>query len=86
MDRGVNDNLKFNQESEFIPILGMIESQLNDSSKVDDGRKDEPRKVPKVASSTQEYHHPALLGLLANELAVAPEQIHDFELYVIYSI
>ncbi len=84
MDRGVNDNFKFNQESEFIPILGMIESQLNNSSKVDDDRKDEPRKVPKVASSTQEYHHPALLELLANELSVAPERIHDFELYVVH--
>jgi aspartyl aminopeptidase len=60
----------------------MIESQLNNSAKVDDDRKDEPRKVPKVASSTQEYHHPALLELLASELSVAPERIHDFELYV----
>jgi len=28
----------------------------------------------------QEYHHPALLQLLASELSVSPEEIHDFEL------
>lgn len=79
VDRGVNDNFKFNQETEFIPILGMIESQLNASTSDKD---EETRKVPKIASSIQEYHHPALLELLASELSVVPEEIHDFELYV----
>lgn len=85
MDRNVNDNFKFNQETEFIPILGLIESQLNaPTAKSDpdsDSEKDnKPRKAPKVASSIQENHHPALLALLAGELSVAPEEIHDFEL------
>ncbi|KXN83720.1 Aspartyl aminopeptidase [Leucoagaricus sp. SymC.cos] len=57
LDRNVNENFKFNQETEFVPILGMIE-----------------------ASSIQENHHPAFLSLLAEEMSVAPEEIHDFEL------
>ncbi len=57
----------------------MIESQLN--APISD-KDEEARKVPKTASSIQEYHHPALLELLAGELSVAPEEIHDFELYV----
>jgi aspartyl aminopeptidase len=80
VDRNINDNFKFNQETEFVPILGLIESQLNgspeDSSKSDKG---EPVKV--AASSIQENHHPALLSVLADELSVASEEIHDFELY-----
>lgn len=78
MDRGVNDALKFNQETEFVPILGLIESQLNAPSLKSDS--DSPTQVPKVASSIQENHHPALLSLLATELSIAPEEIHDFEL------
>ncbi|KAF9568966.1 aspartyl aminopeptidase [Agrocybe pediades] len=77
LDRGVNDNLKFNQETEFVPILGLVESQLNaTSSGKDNSSKDESVK----ASSIQENHHPALLSLLASELSIAPEAIHDFEL------
>lgn len=84
VDRNVNDALKFNQETEFVPILGLIESQLNaPSAKPDsDDEKDAspPTKPIKVASSVQENHHPALLSLLADELSIAPEEIHDFEL------
>lgn len=73
----MNDTFKFNQETEFVPILGLIEGQLN-ATKSDDNDKAIPR--PKVASSIQENHHPQLLQLLAGELSVAPEEIHDFEL------
>ncbi|KAF8897437.1 aspartyl aminopeptidase [Infundibulicybe gibba] len=82
LDRNVNDNFKFNQETEFVPILGLIESELNnskDDSDSDDEKK--PKRAPtKVASSIQTNHHPALLSLLAGELSIAPEEIHDFEL------
>ena len=71
MDRGVNDNFKFNQETEFVPILGLIESQLNSPA---DGDK------AKAATSIQENHHPAILALLSSELSVSPEEIHDFDL------
>jgi aspartyl aminopeptidase len=76
VDRSVNDNFKFNPETEFVPILGLIESQLNDPL----DKQGNSRKIPKAASSVQDYHHPALLQLLAEELSVSPEEIHDFEL------
>ncbi|KAF8913804.1 aspartyl aminopeptidase [Gymnopilus junonius] len=84
LDRNVNDAFKFNQETEFVPILGLIESELNGASPKPetDSDKDDKASVkgPKVASSIQENHHPALLSLLASELSIAPEEIHDFEL------
>lgn len=73
VDRNVDTSFKFNQETEFVPILGLIESQLNSDTKKPD---------TSIASSIQENHHPALLSILANELSVAPEVIHDFEVYV----
>ncbi|KAF8211217.1 aspartyl aminopeptidase [Mycena galopus ATCC 62051] len=72
LDRNVNESFKFNQETEFVPILGQIASQLNATKESDSG--------PKKASSIQDNHHPALLSLLASELSIAPEEIHDFEL------
>ncbi|KAJ7068169.1 aspartyl aminopeptidase [Mycena amicta] len=71
LDRNVNESFKFNQETEFVPILGQISAQLNEESKASGERK---------ASSVQENHHPALISLLADELSVAPEHILDFEL------
>lgn len=79
----MNDNLKFNQETEFVPILGLIQGQLNArKSDTDDDKSSESVTPPKVASSVQENHHSVLLQLLAGELSVAPEEIHDFELSV----
>ena len=71
VDRNVNDNFKFNQETEFVPILGQIADKFNS---------DKTHKQADIASSIQENHHPALLSLLAQELSVSPEEIHDFEL------
>lgn len=79
----MNDNFKFNQETEFIPILGLMESQLNaPADDSDDEKEDKRTKRVGVASSIQSNHHPALLSLLAGELSIAPEEIHDFELSV----
>lgn len=82
VDRNVNENFKFNQETEFVPILGLIESQLNATPADSDSDSSDktPAKKAKSASSIQENHHPALLSLLADELSVAAEEIHDFEL------
>ncbi|PAV21026.1 aspartyl aminopeptidase [Pyrrhoderma noxium] len=74
LDRNVNDSFKFNQETEMVPILGLISSQLNDTPK--------DSTDVKTASNIQGDHHPALLSLLAEELSVRPEQIHDFELHL----
>ncbi|PFH51426.1 hypothetical protein AMATHDRAFT_191481 [Amanita thiersii Skay4041] len=72
LNRGVNDKLQFNQETEFVPIFGLIEKQLNGPTKT--------ITEATSAASIQQNHHPALLALLASELSVAPEEIHDFEL------
>jgi aspartyl aminopeptidase len=71
VDRNVNEALKFNQESEMVPILGMAASELNASES--DGKASASAVGP-------ENHHPALLSLLADELSVAPTSIADFEL------
>jgi len=79
VDRNVNENFKFNQETEFVPILGLIESELNAVKKDSDGDIPQTRNAQQ-ASDIQENHHPALLDLLCEELSAAPEEIHDFEL------
>ncbi|KAF9816318.1 hypothetical protein IEO21_04183 [Rhodonia placenta] len=72
LDRTANDNFSFNQETEMIPIVGMVESQLNS-----------PAETPvTAASSVQANHHAALLAVLSEELSVVPEDIHDFELHL----
>jgi aspartyl aminopeptidase len=73
VDRSANENFKFNQETEFIPILGLIESQLNSPPPATSNSSN--------ASSIQENHHPELLALLASELSVSPEEIYDLDLY-----
>ncbi|KAG6891285.1 hypothetical protein C0992_009477 [Termitomyces sp. T32_za158] len=77
LDRGVNDNLKFNLETEFLPILGLLESQFN--AKKDDSKAEKPC-LDQKSSSIQANHHSELLSLLAAELSVLPDDIHDFEL------
>ena len=76
MDRSSSDNFKFNTETEFTPILGLLASNLNaPADKVQNNDNNE-----QAASSIQDNHHPALLALLAEEMNVKPEEIHDFEL------
>jgi aspartyl aminopeptidase len=76
VDRSSSDNFKFNTETEFRPILGLLASNLNvPADKVQGNGKDE-----ETASDIQDNHHPALLALLAEEMSVKPEEIHDFEL------
>ncbi|KAG9017338.1 hypothetical protein FRB95_013842 [Tulasnella sp. JGI-2019a] len=87
LDRGVNDNFKFNNETEFIPILGLISSQLNAGKPAVVNTKDDSDdddKKPTVGSGSGSVvannHHPGLLDLLAQELGVGVEAIQDFEL------
>jgi aspartyl aminopeptidase len=82
VDRSSADNFKFNKETEFTPILGLLASNLNArADKVQDNSKDE-----QTASSIQDNHHSALLSLLAEEMSVKPEEIHDFEVWVSTSL
>lgn len=76
MDRQSADNFKFNTETEFTPILGLLASNLN--APADQGQNN--GKNEQTASSIQDNHHPALLALLSEEMSVKPEEIHDFEL------
>ena len=74
VDRTVNDAFKFNRETEFTPVLGLIETELNGE------KKEGSSQTQQKASSIQDNHHPALIALVAKELGVASEDIHDFEL------
>lgn len=73
LDRTVSDGFKFNKETEFTPIAGLAENELNS---------DKPADKEAGASSIQNNHHSALLAVLSEELSVAPEEIHDFELHL----
>ena len=76
MERGAADNFKFNTETEFTPILGLLASGLNaPKDKVQSDGNDQ-----QTASSIQNNHPSELLSLLAEELNVKPDEIHDFEL------
>lgn len=82
LDRGVNDNLKFNKETEFLPILGLVAEQLNSSSAAP-SRSGTPKpdgNGRSDATSNDERHHPLLLAVLADELGCDVKDIHDFEL------
>jgi aspartyl aminopeptidase len=73
VERSSGDNFQFNQETQMVPILGLIADQLNRKS--EESKTEQPN-----ASSVQGNHHPALLSLLADELSISVEEIHDFEM------
>lgn len=78
VDRSAANDFKFNTETEFQPILGLLASNLNNAPT--DNNNEGP------VSSIQNNHHPALLSVLAEQMSVKPEEIHDFELWVITSL
>ncbi|CAG8475098.1 1964_t:CDS:2 [Acaulospora colombiana] len=87
LDRTANENFKFNQETEFVPILGQVAAQLNASAAGQEAASHEHEHehgpIGKAANgiNISKNHHSALLHLLADELSVKPEEINDFELY-----
>ncbi|ELU45474.1 aspartyl aminopeptidase [Rhizoctonia solani AG-1 IA] len=78
LDRTVNDNFKFNQETQFIPILGQVASQLNGPPVPETSDKNPVIGV--AGSNVQTNHHASLIDLIAEDISVSPEEIHDFEL------
>ncbi|KAF7728929.1 hypothetical protein EC973_005324 [Apophysomyces ossiformis] len=65
LDGSVNQAFSFNNETHLIPVLATsVKSALNE-------RKGDNEILK---------HHPALINLLAQELHIQPQQIHDFEL------
>ena len=80
VERSAANDFKFNTETEFQPILGLLASNLNASTDNNSNNNEGP------VSSIQNNHHPALLSVLAEQMSVKPEEIHDFELWVITSL
>lgn len=88
LDRGVNEKLTFNKETEFLPVLGLVNEQLNKPASNNPSRTGTPKPDAKKddgngradATSNEERHHPLLLAVLADELGCNIDDIHDFEL------
>lgn len=79
LNRGVNEKLEFNKETEFLPILGLVNDALNEkSSSKEAATHDVDNKG--AADKMEDKHHPLLLAVLADELGCKVEEIHDFEL------
>ena len=91
LDRTMNENFKFNKETEFSPILGLVADQLNAPA---EGGAASGRATPVPFSGTATpaekdvedvagmtgRHHPLLLAVLADELGCSVGDIQDFEL------
>lgn len=87
LDRGVNEQLKFNKETEFLPVLGLVNEQLNSSGSAIPSRTGTPAPGKKDdgngksdGTSMEDKHHPLLLAAIADELGCSVGDIHDFEL------
>ncbi|KAA1078633.1 hypothetical protein PGTUg99_001054 [Puccinia graminis f. sp. tritici] len=82
LERTQTDQLKYNPETQMIPILSMATEQLNETAKPTESAS----AISKSALSTQENHHPLLLSILAEALSeklgvpVKESEIHDLEL------
>ncbi len=91
LDSSINEAFKFNKETEFKPILGLVSDTLNDTGVKSDtsvplpgsntpgGTKSDGDKSEDVAGM-KERHHPMMLAVLADELDCSVEDIQDFEL------
>ena len=74
LDRTANEGFKFNRETEFRPIVGLVEDTLNT-----------PASTPSSSTVSDSApigtrHHSQLLNVLAETLAEPAEEIKDFEL------
>jgi aspartyl aminopeptidase len=73
LDRTQNDAFKFNRESEFRPIIGLVEDTLNTPAST-------PTSSPEDAAPVEARHHSQLLSLLSTTMSEPIDQIKDFEL------
>ncbi|KAK1925566.1 aminopeptidase [Papiliotrema laurentii] len=94
LDRTMNEAFKFNKETNYRPILGLVAEQLNSTGAEgkDKSRSGTPipfsgtstpgeqKKPEEDVSKMSERHHPLLLAVLADELGCEIGDIHDFEL------
>lgn len=81
LDRTVNDAFKFNKETEFSPILGLVEEAMNAPvGKSGTGTPKKDEGDGKDVTGQGEKHHPMLLAVIADELGCSVGDIQDFEL------
>lgn len=93
LDRTMNEAFKFNKETNYRPILGLVAEQLNGGPADDKSRSGTPipfsgrgtpvgdgKAIEEDVSKMGEKHHPLLLAVLADELGCAIGDIQDFEL------
>ena len=96
LDRTMNEAFKFNKETNYRPILGLVADQLNaGASGEDKARSRAGTPVPFSGRATpvgdskekdedvakmEARHHPLLLAVLADELGCEIGNIQDFEL------
>ena len=77
LDRTQNEAFKFNRETEYRPIAGLIETQLDSVPATPATNAEE--------SPIENRHHPELLSLLAETMSESVGAIKDFEL-VLYDL
>ncbi|KAJ9119647.1 hypothetical protein QFC22_003357 [Naganishia vaughanmartiniae] len=84
LDRTINDAFKFNKETEFQPVLGLVNKQLNTPAATepngDTAKNEEAESESTVSPSFASKHHSMLIQAVAEELDVKPDDIFDFEL------
>jgi aspartyl aminopeptidase len=88
LDRTMNDQFKFNKETEFLPILGLVADTLNGKDGKKSGTPFSGQATPVegekqnegVFEDIESRHHPLLLAVLADELGCSIGDIQDFEL------
>jgi aspartyl aminopeptidase len=73
LDRTSNESFKFNRETEFRPITGLVEKTLNAPASI-------PPNPTEDAPSIETRHHSELMNLLSANVSESAEQIKDFEL------
>jgi aspartyl aminopeptidase len=73
LDRTQNEAFKFNRETEYRPIAGLIEQHVNSTPAT-------PATDVVEESPVAARHHPELLSFLAETVAESVESIKDFEL------
>lgn len=73
LDRTQNDTFKFNRETEFRPITGLVERTLNTPAS-------SPSSSGEDSSDLETRHHSELLSIIAETLSEPVERIQDFEL------
>ncbi|KAH8084247.1 putative aspartyl aminopeptidase [Filobasidium floriforme] len=91
LDRTINESWKFNKETEFQPIMGLVSQAANapftattaafsESAPAEDGKANKAAKSEHNKEDIKSRHDTALLTVLAEELGVEVDDIQDFEL------